>query len=234
MAIKQLVPNLHQIGLGGVNCFLIEDDDGLILIDIGAEGSAKKIGQAVRKIGRQPADVQHILVTHCHPDHAGSLAELKRLTGAPATMHPIDAAMVETGRAMRPMDPPPGLFHYVLYKLVIGNVSQTVQAAAIEQKVADGDTLPLAGGLQVIHAPGHCAGQIVFLWPRHGGVLFAADAAANMPMLGWSVAYEDLARGQRSLEKLAALEFEVACFGHGSPILKGAAGRFRKKWGAAN
>ena len=34
-------------------------------------------------------------------------------------------------------------------------------------------------GLQVIHTPGHCAGQVAFLWPREGGVLFVGDAAAN-------------------------------------------------------
>jgi glyoxylase-like metal-dependent hydrolase (beta-lactamase superfamily II) len=30
--------------------------------------------------------------------------------------------------------------------------------------VADGETLPIAGGLHVVHIPGHCAGQVAFLW----------------------------------------------------------------------
>jgi len=42
--------------------------------------------------------------------------------------------------------------------------------------------------------------------------------------------YEDLAEGQRSLCKLAALDFESACFSHGSPIRKSASAAFRRKW----
>jgi hypothetical protein len=44
--------------------------------------------------------------------------------------------------------------------------------------------------------------------------------------------YEDYALGLRSLAKLAALEFEVAVFGHGKAMVGGASGRFRRKWGA--
>src|SRR5207302_1553049 len=72
-----------------------------------------------------------------------------------------------------------------------------------------------------------CAGQLAFLWPEHGGVLLAADAAASVFGLSLSPMYEDLDEGRRSLAKLASLDFEVACFGHGRPIAGGAAGRFR-------
>ena len=39
-----------------------------------------------------------------------------------------------------------------------------VEAAAIEHHVEDGQILPI-GGLEAIHVPGHCAGQLAFLWP---------------------------------------------------------------------
>jgi hypothetical protein len=48
--------------------------------------------------------------------------------------------------------------------------------------------------------------------------------------LGWSLGYEDLEEGKRSLRKLSDLDFQVACFGHGKPILKDASLRFRKIW----
>src|SRR5436309_3233459 len=83
----------------------------------------------------------------------------------------------------------------------------------------------LAGGVRAIHVPGHCAGQLAFLWPEHGGVLIAADAAANVFGLAPSPLYEDLAEGMRSLSRLSAFDFEVACFGHGRPITTGAGGR---------
>ena len=208
------------MSLGFVNAFLLDSGDGLALIDTGIAGSAGKILEAVRAIGRAPADIRHILVTHCHSDHAGSLAEMKRLTGAPATMHPLDAAMVRAGKAMRPLTPAPGLFNAFVCRFLLPGPDGGRGGGGRARGPGRRDAA--AGGLRAIHVPGHCAGQLAFLWPRHGGVLIAADAAANVFGLALSPMYEDLAEGRRSLAKLAALEFEVACFGHGRPIKSGA------------
>lgn len=231
MAAKQVVEGVYALSLGPVNAFLI-DDDGLTLIDTGVPGSADKILEAVRALGRQPSDIRRILVTHCHADHSGSLAALVRATGAPAYMHPEDAALVRTGKAGRPMKPV-GLLGRIIVPLFMRGAPMIVEPAAVEHEVHDGDELPFASGLRAVHVPGHCAGQLAFLWPRRGGVLFAADAAANMVRLGPSIVYEDVEQGKRSLRKLAALQFETACFGHGRAITSGAGERFRKKWGAS-
>jgi hypothetical protein len=61
--------------------------------------------------------------------------------------------------------------------------------------------------------------------------MFAADTASNMMGLGYSLGYEDLEEGKRSLAKIAALDFEVACFGHGKVIRQGASAKFKQKWG---
>jgi glyoxylase-like metal-dependent hydrolase (beta-lactamase superfamily II) len=230
MTIKQIVPNVYAIPLGMVNAFLIDADEP-ILIDTGIPGSAGKIIEAVRELGKQPADIRHILVTHCHADHTGSLAVLKAETGARAYMHPLDAAMVRQGESMRPAEPGPSLLLKLMVPLLMRGRPTGIEAAEIEYEVEDGTELDLAGGLKAIHVPGHCAGQLAFLWPQHGGVLFAADTASNMFSLGWAIIYEDLEEGIRSLAKLATLDFEVACFGHGKAIIGEAAERFRQKWG---
>jgi glyoxylase-like metal-dependent hydrolase (beta-lactamase superfamily II) len=62
-------------------------------VDVGDPNNTKAIQKAVQAISRQMSDIRHILVTHCHRDHAGSLAAVKQITGAPAYMHPIDAAV---------------------------------------------------------------------------------------------------------------------------------------------
>ena len=229
MTAKQLVPGLYTIPLGPVNAFLI-DSDGLTLIDTGYAKNAEQILEAVQSIGRQPGDIKHILVTHCHPDHAGSLARLKQVAGAPAYMHPADAAIVRTGKVPPHLKPAPGLINNILFRVLIGFGPAEYGAAEIEHEVRDGDELAIAGGIRAIHVPGHCAGQLAFLWPEHGGVLFAADAASNMLGFGYSVGYEDVEEGRRSLAKIAALDFEIACFAHGKPILQGASSRFRQKW----
>jgi glyoxylase-like metal-dependent hydrolase (beta-lactamase superfamily II) len=231
MPLQHIVPGLYQIGLGAVNVFLLDDADGLTLIDAGSVGNDTQILEAVQKLGRKPTDITNILVTHCHPDHAGSLAALKRATGARAWMHPLDAALVRAGQAIRPMRAAPGLLNALLFRLFIQPASPTFPPAEVECEANDGDVIPVAGGIHAIHTPGHCAGQLVFLWPQHGGVLFAADAAANVTGLGLSIGYEDLAEGRRSLVKIAALDFAIACFGHGRPIRARAAERFRARFG---
>jgi glyoxylase-like metal-dependent hydrolase (beta-lactamase superfamily II) len=229
MSATPVVPGLWTISLDFVNAFLFDTGEGLALIDTGMPGHASRIVAAIRSIGREPSDVRHILVTHCHPDHAGSLAELKRITGAPATMHPADAAMVRAGKAKRPLPPTPGLFNAIIYRLFISSSPTEIEPAEIEHEVHDGAILP--GDLRAIHVPGHCAGQLAFLWSDRK-VLIVADAATHAVVLALSPAHEDLEEGKRSLAKLAALDFEVACFGHGKPITAGAGARFRKKWGA--
>ena len=233
MAAKQIVPGVYAIPLGGVNAFLIEAEDGLTLIDTGMSGKAPKILKAVQALGKQPSDIHHILVTHCHFDHAGNLAESKRATSAPASMHAADAAMVRQGQTMRPVQAGPGWLNGILVRLFkLLPVSTAITPITIEHEVQDGEELPIAGGLRAIHAPGHTAGQLTFLWPYHGGVLFAADTANTVLGLGWHFVYEDVAEARRSLAKLARLDFEVACFGHGGAIVGGAAQRFRQKWTA--
>ncbi len=230
MALAEIFPDLYAVSFRGVNAFLIWTDY-LTLIDTGFPGSAPKILQALRDLGRRPEDIKHILVTHCHGDHAGSLAALKEATGAPSYMHEADAALVREGRPLRPLTPTPDPANRLLFRIILRRTPRVIQAADIEHEVKDGDLLPAAEGIRAIHAPGHCAGQLVFLWPRHGGVLFAADTAFNLWALRLSPAYEDLAEGRRSLEKISGLTFEAACFGHGRTIRRGASAQFRRRWG---
>jgi glyoxylase-like metal-dependent hydrolase (beta-lactamase superfamily II) len=105
-----------------------------------------------------------------------------------------------------------------------------VEPTPVDHQLSDGQVLPIAGGLTVVHAPGHCAGQVALLWAAHGGVLLGSDAAASVAGLRPSAAYEDWAVGEQTLRRLSALDFQVACFGHGKAIIGGAAVRFRRRW----
>ena len=222
----QIVEGLWQLNLGAVNAFLLDQGD-LTLIDTGMPKSEARIVSAIESIGKKVTDVKHIIVTHCHPDHSGSLAALKRMTGAVAYMHRDDAAMVRRGEGKRPMKAAPGLMRKIFFTAFVAFSSGKIEPSVVDREIDEGTELPIGGGLKAIHVPGHCAGQLAFLWPRRR-VLFAADACSNMMGLGYSLGYEDLALGQRALSKLMALDFDVAVFGHGNPITTGAAQRFRQ------
>jgi glyoxylase-like metal-dependent hydrolase (beta-lactamase superfamily II) len=85
-----------------------------------------------------------------------------------------------------------------------------------------------------VHTPGHTRGHTAFLLPRDGGILVAGDAATNIGRLRpgdhWLAAAvtDDRAAARASFRHLAGFDFEIAVFGHGSPILSGAAERFRE------
>ena len=228
MAVKQIAPGCFEISLGPVNVFLLESENGWALIDTGFPTSADAILAAIRQVGKQPADVRHIIVTHAHPDHIGSLAALSRASGAAIYMHPLDAPIARAGGGFRPLTPAPGLLANLMFRLFIRPPGPIAEAET-DHMIADGDVLPIAGGLTAIHTPGHCAGHLAFLWPQQG-VLFAGDTCSNLLRLGLSVVYEDLQVGQQSLARLAKLDFEVACFGHGKAIQRAASNQFRKRW----
>ena len=227
MAVKQLTPDLFLIP-GLVNVYLLETNDGLALLDTGFPGRAKTILAGLRTLGKAPGDVRHIILTHCHPDHIGSAAALKRATGATVWAHPIDAPLIEAGTTgRRPMVASPGLRNRILVMLLGGAVKQ-VEPVKVDRLLEDGERPSFAPDLVAIHAPGHCAGQIAFLWERHGGILFTADACINRRGFQLAIATEDPALARASLARLAELRFDKVCVMHGPPVMSGGDEQFRQ------
>ena len=93
-AAKQVVPGLFVIPTGVVNTFLLDADDGCALIDAGLPDCIDDILGGIAAAGKRSADVRHLIVTHAHPDHIGSLAAIWAATGAAVYCHPADAPIV--------------------------------------------------------------------------------------------------------------------------------------------
>jgi glyoxylase-like metal-dependent hydrolase (beta-lactamase superfamily II) len=226
-AVKQVVQGVFLVPMGMANAFLIESDDGLTLIDAGFPGKEAAVFAAIRGLGRSLNQLKRLIFTHGHPDHIGSAAAIVRET-ARTYMHPLDIPMAESGGPFRPMTPSPGLVG-LLCKLVY-HPDERLEPVPIDQPLSTEEILPIAGGFEVIHTPGHCAGQVALLW-RPGRMLFAGDVGTNIMGLGDPVGFENLEEGRESQRKLASLSFDAAGFGHGKPIARDASTRFRNKWG---
>jgi glyoxylase-like metal-dependent hydrolase (beta-lactamase superfamily II) len=227
--MKGVVQEVHVIAMGLANAYLIDSNDGLTLIDAGYAGKEAAVFEAIRGLGRSPGQLKHLIFTHGHPDHIGSAAAIVRATGARTYMHPLDIPLAESGGPFRPMKAAPGLLGQLLCKLLYHR-ERRMDPVAIDQPLTGGEILPIAGGIEVIHAPGHCAGQVALLWGP-GRMLFAGDVCLNVMGLGDPVGFESLEEGRASQRKLARLSFDAAGFGHGRPIARDASARFRDKWG---
>lgn len=228
----QITEHVYSVDALASSVYLLVDPEGVTLVDAGFPGTMALVAAALDSLGRGPGDLRNVLVTHCHPDHAGGLAEMEKATNARAWMHPADAAMVRTGRGFRPWKLAPGFGNRLFARRVIKRSPQTCEPAEVHNEVRDGETIPIAGGILAVGTPGHTLGHLAFHWPGDGGVLFAGDAANNVHGLALSPIYEDLAVGKTSLRKLAQLEFETVCFAHGAPIVGGAARAFSQVWGS--
>jgi glyoxylase-like metal-dependent hydrolase (beta-lactamase superfamily II) len=229
MAMKQVIKGVHVVPMGMANAFLIEGEDGLTLIDAGFPAKQAEVFTAIRALGRSPDQLKHLLFTHGHPDHIGSAAAIVRQTGARTYMHPLDIPIAESGGPFRPMKPAPGLLRQMMCRLFF-DPNERMEPFAIDQPLTAGEMLPIAGGIEVIHAPGHCAGQVALLW-RPGRMLFAGDVYMNLMGLADPVGFESLEDGRASQRKLADLSFDAAGFGHGAPLAHNASKLFRDKWG---
>jgi glyoxylase-like metal-dependent hydrolase (beta-lactamase superfamily II) len=229
MAAKRVTKGVHLVPMGTANAFLIEGDDGLTLIDAGYPGKEAVVFGAIRRLGHSPDQLKHLIFTHGHPDHIGSAAAIVRESGATTYMHPLDIPIAESGGPFRPLRPAPGLLRQVMCKLLF-HADERLEPVTIDQPLTAGEILPIAGGIEVIHTPGHCAGQVALLW-HPGRMLFAGDVCMNLMGLGDPVGFENLQEGRASQRKLASLSCNAAGFGHGEPITRDASARFRNKWG---
>jgi glyoxylase-like metal-dependent hydrolase (beta-lactamase superfamily II) len=221
-AMQRISPHLYQISMGGVNVFIVADETGLTLVDTGYKGSADKIFAALRKAGHKPEDLRQIILTHAHPDHSGSALAIQQQLGIPVWAHADDAQLMAQGQVGRlPFHRSPGLANWLVFQLFIKGSPRSMEPLVVARTLHDGELLPLAGGIRVVHTPGHSLGHIVLILEKEG-ILIAGDLCANMLGLDLSTVYEDRELGLASIRRVAALDFDKAVFGHGKPVLASA------------
>ena len=204
-----------------INSYLLADDDGsLTLVDAGLKSAPKAVLRALAEIGKAPGDVQRILLSHAHPDHAGGLAGVQSATGGRVLSHEDEAEYLRTGT------PPPS--ESTLGRLMRKLPGSGFARVDVAETFADGATLPVAGGLTVVHTPGHSPGHCSFLHPSTG-VLITGDAVFNVRGLRYSpkAFCFDVRQSRETAARLGELDFRVAAFTHGAEVTTGARAALR-------
>jgi glyoxylase-like metal-dependent hydrolase (beta-lactamase superfamily II) len=219
----EIVPGLYRIADFLSTVYLIVIQEGLVLIDAGIAGGHKRILRAIERLGYEPTQLRHILITHADGDHVGGLVPLVAASGARVYASAVEAQALARGQFSRPLrlrGLPRFLFWLArpLYRVTPFDAAEVVK---------EGDILPGLGGLHVIETPGHTPGHLSFFAPA-SGILFAGDSIAYyngkmrrpFALVTWD---EQLAIA--SLRKQAALQPQIVCMGHG-PIVYDASGKF--------
>jgi glyoxylase-like metal-dependent hydrolase (beta-lactamase superfamily II) len=148
---------------GFINAYLVQEQDGLTLVDALMPRGHKKILAAAATLG---APIVRIALTHAHGDHIGSLDKLAAvLPGVEVLISGRDARLLTKDRTMDPGEPQSKL-----------KGSYPGAETAPTATFAPGDRV---GSLEVHAAPGHTPGQVAFLDPRDG-TLYCADTYSTL------------------------------------------------------
>ncbi|MEO7069530.1 MAG: MBL fold metallo-hydrolase [Nostocoides sp.] len=214
--VVSLAPGVWRIPLLGdfVNGFIFRDDDGQVtLLDMGIKASGPKVMAGLAAIGSASQDVTRLLLTHAHGDHAGGAAQVAEATGRAFGVHAEDAAWAREG------DSPPRDESSRMGRFLNRYVPMTFPPVPVDQELSDGELLPVAGGLRVVHTPGHSPGHCSYLH-EPTGVLVTGDAIFNVRGVRWPIKAfcTNFVMTTQTAHRLAELDYTLAAFTHGPEL----------------
>jgi glyoxylase-like metal-dependent hydrolase (beta-lactamase superfamily II) len=196
-----------------VNCYLVEEENGLTLIDAALGFGAKGILQAAEKIGKP---ISKIILTHAHEDHVGALDAIKeRLPEVPVYISTRDHRLMNGDRSLDAHED---------YTPIKGGVPKKLKTRA-NVLLKEGD---LIGSLTAIETPGHTPGSLSFLdlrtkaliagdaFQTRGGVAVAGDVKPLFPFPAFGTWSKRTALA--SAKKLVSYEPKLLAVGHGEMI----------------
>jgi len=80
---KNVVEGVHRIEDSYTNWYIVEDDDGITVVDAGVPASWDSLHEALGEIGRVPGDIRALVLTHAHFDHIGFAERARAELGVP-------------------------------------------------------------------------------------------------------------------------------------------------------
>ncbi len=236
-------------GLGHVNCYFLQDERGVAIVDPGLPGptSWRALVDRLKQAGYKPKHVHTVVVTHSHPDHFGGAGRMRDTYGAEVVTHQsfrtwFDPAEDEVaddeptpapwGRAMpwrtdSTFKPP--LSRRLKFGFGRIAMKRFVRTPAPTRRVDDAEVITLAGREWVsLHTPGHTNDHLCLYDPTEGVVLSGDHVLPTItPHISGLVAGADpLTAFFTSLDKVAALEgvgLVLPAHGHPFPDLAGRA-----------
>ena len=197
--MKEIVKNIYYIGDSGCSVYLVNTNskEGLVLIDCGMN---LDVINKISKVGLNPKNIKHCILTHLHIDHTGACSDLKKMNKqVKFYAHDLDAdAIEEKGHDSKTA----ASWYGVEY-----------QPVKLERRLK-GDLEILQLGqyeFQCIHTPGHTPGSIsVLIVVDNIKILFGQDIHGPF----YKSFGSNLDDYQKSMQKLLDLNADILCEGH--------------------
>lgn len=225
--IRQVASGVHLVELAHVNCYLIEDDDGVTLVDTGLPDHWRGIQQALRHMGKTPGDVRAVVLTHAHFDHMGTAQRWQQEMRVPMWIH--DEEMYLAAHPYRYAHENPRALYPLRHPRAVPILFAIARHGALRVKGVDGlNTLAVGEGLDVpgrprpVFSPGHTHGHCAFHLPDRDAII-TGDALVTLdpytaqrgPRIVAGAATADSDQALRSLEALAQTGATYVLPGHG-------------------
>ena len=233
LRVTQVGPGVHRLCNVYTNWYLLEAGGRLTVLDAGLPGDWREFLSALSRLGHSPTDIDSVLITHHHRDHAGN-AERLRSSGAQVFAHPADAPYLrgeerQSDRGVVRYLWRPWYASYILSYVAKG-ITRTPPVAQLDD-LEHGEVLDVPGAPRVLHAPGHTAGSCALLLEDRS-LLFTGDALVTLDVArgprgrqgpqvvrGPHTADADLA--VESLDVLVGTNAQTLLPGHGEPWTQG-------------
>jgi glyoxylase-like metal-dependent hydrolase (beta-lactamase superfamily II) len=206
---------------GTVFLYLIKTKECIALIDTGASDSpSTALRPALATLGLELKDIDVILTSHAHLDHAGGHTEMKNISGARIYLHEKDLFMARSVEAqveyhvgpLRALELPEEALK-LRTEHVLHNAGTPFEP---DEYLEDGMNVDLGGlSFRVVHIPGHAPGLCAFYLEKEG-ILFSADGVQGQGARPGSFPYIfDAAAYKKSLLKVIDISPRTLCLGHG-------------------
>lgn len=217
----RVVGNIYYVGAEGVASYLITTPQGHILMDSGFPETVPHIQDSLNQLGFKLADVKILINSHAHYDHAGGLAQLKKLTGARLMIGEGDAKIISDGGRSDFQWGDNASFHF--------------EPAVVDRLLRDKDTVELGGVTMTARiTPGHTKGCTTWTMKvREGGrdldVVFVGSTTIPGYTLVNNAAYPNIVEDYaHTFALLKTLQCDVFLAPHGSFF---ALDEKRSRWG---
>jgi glyoxylase-like metal-dependent hydrolase (beta-lactamase superfamily II) len=224
--VVEVAPGVHHARAKHVSWVLLTDGADVTLVDSGYPGDRSRVIASLERIGRSPADLGAVLLTHGHPDHIGSAEYLRRTYHVSVRAHERETANA-TGERVEQVSEAT-LLRMLWRRDVVGWLFDVLRLRGARPErlraldpFTDGP-LDVPGAPVAVATPGHTSGHTSFHLPDRGALLtgdalMTAHALARHPGPQLLPAYfnTDTAQARESLQRLRDLDAEVVVPGHG-------------------